>query len=150
MSEVRFEQICAEFSKIFWHDSKLLDLASRLCMNKPGSTICDWTSILLSAFQKVRLNGDCRAPSFVIAAFSKQTSTYWESYSAAMTLGPQGVIQTRSSCKKGRDKVRQFDLPPTSNPLDECVGFYFEMIPPGGQMIIFARALSCHSFLKSS
>jgi len=41
--------------------------------------------------------------------------------------------------KEMRDKVRQFDLPQTRNPLDECVAFFFEMIPPGGQMLIFAR-----------
>jgi hypothetical protein len=42
--------------------------------------------------------------------------------------------------KRKRDKVRQFDLPQNQNPLEEYIGFFFEMIPPGGQIIIYAKA----------
>ena len=32
--------------------------------------------------------------------------------------------------KRKRDKVRLFDLPQDLNPLEDCIGFFFEMVPP--------------------
>lgn len=35
--------------------------------------------------------------------------------------------------------ARGFDLPEDRNPIERCLGFVIQMIPPGGEMLIFAR-----------
>ena len=135
----RFEQICTEFSKIYWHDSKLLDLH-------------------LTKHKETR-RYDLRLDLDLIVGFAEgkverrlQSAVFRDCRILKTDLDLLGVLLcggdiAAAGCypdaveleKRNRDKVREFDLPQTNNPLDECVGFFFEMIHPGGQMIIFAR-----------
>ena len=133
------ETLCASFSKIHWHDSKLLDLH---LINHPESLQYD-----------VRLDLD------LIVGFSegkteykKQSALFRDCRIIQTDLDLLGVLLCggdigAAGCypdavgleERERDKVRQFDLPQHYNPLAECTGFFFEMIPPGGQIIIYAK-----------
>ena len=102
MAKVRFDQICAEFSKIFWHDSKLLDL--HLTQHEETRRYDLRLDLdLIVGFSEGEIERRLQSAVFRDCRILKQTSTCWESYSAAVTLERQGVIQTRSSWKKGRE-----------------------------------------------
>jgi hypothetical protein len=130
---------CASFSQIHWHDSKLLDLHLQK--------------------HPERNQYDLRMDLDLIQRFSedqierrKQTAVFRDCRIIQADLDLLGVVMCggdigAAACypdaigleKRKRDKIRQFDLPQNQNPLAQCMGFFFEMIPPGGEIIIFAQ-----------
>ncbi|MDX6501146.1 MAG: hypothetical protein QOG23_4406 [Blastocatellia bacterium] len=133
------EKICESFSQIRWHDSKLLDLHLirnpekrqydlRLNLN----LIVGYSEGKIERKMQSALFSDCRI-----------IQTDLDLLGILLCGGDIGAAGCHPDSveleKRERDKVRQFDLPQNQNPLEECIGFFFEMIPPGGQIIIFAK-----------
>ncbi len=133
------EKICELFSQIHWHDSKLLDLhLIRNPENRQYDLRLDLNLIVGYSEGKIErrkesaLFSDCRI-----------LQTDLDLLGVLLCGGDIGAAGCHPDSveleKRKRDKVRQFDLPQNQNPLEECIGFFFEMIPPGGQIIIFAK-----------
>jgi hypothetical protein len=133
------EEICAEFSKIFWHDSKLLDL--HLTQHEETRQYDLRLDLdLITGFSEGKIERRLQSAVFRDCRILKTDLDLLGVLLCGGDIGAAGCYPDAVELeKRKRDKVRQFDLPQTSNPLDECVGFFFEMVPPGGQMIIFAR-----------
>lgn len=134
------EKICESFSQIRWHDSNLLDLHLirnpekrqydvRLDLN----LIVGYSEGKIERRKQSALFSDCRI-----------IQTDLDLLGILLCGGDIGAAGCHPDSaeleKRERDRVRQFDLPQNQNPLEECIGFFFEMIPPGGQIIIFAKA----------
>ena len=141
MSEAQlcFDEVCAKFSQIYWHDSKLLDLH------------------LLKHPEKKQY--DLRLDLDLIVSFSegrtersKQSALFHECRIIQADLDLLGVLIcggdiASAVCyadaiefeRENRDKARQFDFPQSYNPLEKCLGFLIEMINPGGEIIVFAK-----------
>ncbi|MGH9874932.1 MAG: hypothetical protein ACRD9S_20955 [Pyrinomonadaceae bacterium] len=138
-AKLNIHGVCARFSQIYWHDSKLLDLH------------------LLRHPEKKKY--DLRLDLDLIVGFSegnverrKQSALFRDCRIIQTDLDLLGVLICggdigSAGCyldaveleKKKRDRLRRFDLPQDQNPLEACIGFFIEMIPPGGELIVFAR-----------
>ena len=139
MAKARVDQICAEFSKIHWHDSKLLNLH----LTQPEEIRQYDLRLdldLIVGFSEGKFERKLQSAFFRDCRILKTDLDLLGVLLCGGDIAAAGCYPDAIELEKGeRDKVRQFDLPQTRNPLDECVGFFFEMVPPGGQMIIFAR-----------
>jgi len=141
VSEAEFnaDEVCARFSQLYWHDSKLLDLH------------------LVKHAEKKRY--DLRLDLDLIVSFSEgriersnKSALFRECRIVRMDLDLLGVLICGGDIgsavcysdaveleRKNKDKARQFDFPQSYNPLEKCLGFLIEMINPGGEIIVFAR-----------
>lgn len=133
------EKICELFSQIRWHDSKVLAIHLTKNSEKPQYDLrLDLDLIVGFLERKVQrrmqsaLFSDCRI-----------IKTDLDLLGVVLCSGDIGAAvcypDSSELEKRERDKVRVFDLPQDLNPLQECTGFLFEMIPPGGQIVIIAR-----------
>lgn len=133
------EKVCESFSQILWHDSKLLDLhlirnpeKRQYDLRLDLNLIVGYSEGKIERRKQSALFSDCRI-----------IQTDLDLLGILLCGGDIGAAGCHPDSveleKRKRDKVRQFDLPQNQNPLEECIGFFFEMIPPGGQIIIFAK-----------
>jgi hypothetical protein len=132
-------KICELFSQTRWHDSKLLGLHLFRHPEKPQYDLrLDLDLIVGFSGGKVErrkgtaLFSDCRIVQTDLDLLAV--------LACSGDIGAAGCYQDSvEQEKRGRDEVRLFDVAQDLNPLTECIGFFFEMIPPGGQIIIFAK-----------
>jgi hypothetical protein len=133
------DRICDAFSRLHWHDSRLLDLhllkitEARLyelqldidfIEKKVGSTYeRNRRIITFKECRIIQLDLDLLGLLFC----GGDISNAWCHKDAA------------SFEKDKRNKVVQFDFPQEHNPLDQCVGFQIEMIHPGGEINVIAK-----------
>ena len=133
------EEICESFAQIKWHDSKLLGLYLIRNPEKPQydlrldlNLIVGFSEGKIERRKQSALFSDCRI-----------IQTDLDLLGILLCSGDIGAAGCYTDSteleKRKRDKVRLFDLPQDLNPLQECIGFFFEMVPPGGQIIIFAK-----------
>jgi len=133
------EKICELFSQIKWHDSKVLAIHLTKNSEKPRydlrldlDLIVGFSEGKVERKKQSALFSDCRI-----------LQTDLDLLGIALCSGDIGAAgcypDSTELEKRERDKVRLFDLPQDLNPLQECTGFFFEMVPPGGQLLIFAR-----------
>lgn len=138
MTEQR-ERICATFAQIYWHDSKLQDLH---LVKNPETRQYDLRLDLdlIVSFSEGQVE---RREQSVIFRGCRIIQTDLDLLGVLLCGGDIGSAGCYPDAvgleKRKRDKVQRFDLPESQNPLEECMGFFFEMIPPGGQIIIFAK-----------
>ena len=133
------EKICESFSQIRWHDSKLLDVHLIRSPEKPQydlrldlNLIVGYTEGKIERRKQSALFSDCRIIQTDLDLLGILL--------CGGDIGAAGCHPNSAELEKTkRDKVRLFDLPQDQNPLEEYIGFFFEMIPPGGEIIIFAR-----------
>lgn len=133
------EKICESFSKVLWHDSKLLGLHLIRNPEKPQydlrmdlNLIVGYSEGKIERRRQSALFSDCRIMQTDLDLLGVLL--------CSADIGAAGCYPDSAALeKRKRDKVRLFDLPQDLNPLQECVGFFFEMVPPGGQIIIFAK-----------
>jgi hypothetical protein len=138
-AELDRDEICTRFSKLHWHDSKLLDLH---LLRVPGKRKYD-----------LRLDLD------LIIAYAEgeiernnKSAIFRECRIVQMDLDLLGVVICggdigSATCyadaveleRENREKARQFGFPQSYNPLEKCLGFFIEMINPGGEIIVFAK-----------
>jgi hypothetical protein len=133
------EKICESFSQVRWHDSKLLGL--HLFTNSEKlqydlqldlDLIVGYSEGNIERRKQSALFSDCRIIQTDLDLLGVLL--------CSSDIGAAGCYLDSTELEnRKRDKVRLFDLPQDRNPLEECIGFFFEMIPPGGQIIIFAR-----------
>jgi hypothetical protein len=132
-------KIYESFSQILWHDSKLLGLHLFRNPEKPQydlrldlNLIVGFSEGKIERRKQSALFSDCRI-----------VQTDLDLLGVLLCSGDIGAAGCYPDSveleKRKRDKVRLFDLPQDLNPLTECIGFFFEMVPPGGQIIIFAK-----------
>jgi len=132
------EKICESFSQIMWHDSKLLGLHLVKDPDKGRYDLQLDLNLIVYSEGKIEwkrqsaLFSNCR---IVLADLDLLGILLCSGDIGAATCHVDPVAFE----KRKRDKAQLFDLPQSGNPLDECIGFFFEMIPPGGQLIVFAR-----------
>ena len=125
------EKVCESFSQIIWHASKLLGLHLIRNREKPQYNL------------RLELN--------LIVGYS-EGKVEWRKQSAVFSdcriigtdldllgillcsgdIGAAGCYPDSAELeKRKRDKVRLFDLPQDLNPLQDCICFFVEMVPPG-------------------
>jgi len=133
------EKVCELFSQIHWHDSKLLDLhlvknpeKRQYDLRLDLNLIVGYSEGKIERRTQSALFSDCR---IIQADLDLLGVLLCGGDIGAAGCHPDSVELE----KRERDKVRQFDLPQNHNPLEEYIGFVFEMILPGGQIIIFAK-----------
>ena len=133
------EKTCELFSQVKWHDSKLL--AVHLIKNPEKlqfdlqldlNLIVGYSEGKVERRKQRALFSECR---IIQTDFDLLGILLCSGDIGGAGCYPNSVALE----KRKRDKVRLFDLPQDLNPLEECIGFFFEMVPPGGQIIIFAR-----------
>ena len=136
---IKSEKICESFSQIRWHDSKLLDLH---LMRNPEKWQYDLRLDLnlIVGYPEVEIERRKHSALFSDCRIIQTDLDLLGILICGGDIGAAGCYPDSVELeKRKRDKVRQFDLPQNQNPLEECIGFFFEMIPPGGQIIIFAK-----------
>ena len=141
MSETQVigDVVCARFSELHWHDSKLLNLH---LLRIPGERKYDLQLDidLIMGFE----HGEFQR--------SDKTAVFRECRIVKMDLDLLGVVICggdigNATCyrdavdleRQYRARLGQFDFPQSFNPLEECLGFLIEMINPGGEIVIFAK-----------
>lgn len=134
-----FDAVCARFSQIYWHDSKLLEMHLlkdeesrhydlRLDLNliidyKEKRRVYEPRSVIFKECRIIRSDLDLLGVLFCGGDISS-------------AVCHKDAVQLE---RAQRNKVQEFDLPQKQNPLNECMGFQIEMIHPGGEILIFAR-----------
>lgn len=138
-TKLNADETCARFSKIYWHDSKLINLH---ILKRPEEGQYDLQLDLNLIVSFSPGNTEWRKHSAIFRD-CRIVQTDLDLLGVLLCGGDIGVAGCYPDSleleKRKRDKVRLFDLPQDLNPLSKCIGFFFEMIPPGGQLIIFAR-----------
>lgn len=135
----RSEMICESFRQIKWHDSKLLGLhlirdpeMPRYDLRLDLNLIVGFLEGKVQRRKQTALFSDCRIIQTDLDLLGVLL--------CSGDIGAAGCYPDSAELeKRERDKIRLFDLPQDLNPLQECIGFFFEMVPPGGQLIIFAK-----------
>ena len=133
-------KICESFTQIKWHDSKLLGLYLIRNPEKPQydlrldlNLIVGYSKGEVERKKQSALFRDCRIIQTDLDLLGVLT--------CGGDIGSAGCYPDAVELeKRKRDKIQRFDLPQDQNPLEECIGFFFEMITPGGQIIIYAKA----------
>lgn len=138
-TQITADEVCARFSRLHWHDSKLLNLH---LLKVPDERKYDLQLEidLITGFEE----GEFQR--------SDRTAVFRECRIVQMDLDLLGIVICggdigSATCyvdavdleKRYRAKLGQFDFPQSYNPLEECFAFLIEMIHPGGEMIIFAK-----------
>jgi hypothetical protein len=124
------EKIYQSFSQISWHDSKLLGLHLIRNQEKPQydfrldlNLIVGYTEGKIERRKQSAVFSDCRI-----------VQTDLDLLGILLCSGDIGAAGCYPDSveleKRKRDKVRLFDLPQDLNPLEDCIGFFFEMVPP--------------------
>lgn len=141
MSEIQnqFEEVYARFQQIDWHDSEFLNL--HLLKDSENSKCDLWLEINLNiSFSKGGYN---QVKTNVIFKECRIVQIDLDLLGVIMCSGAIGdAICYKDAAqleKEVRNKIIQFDLLEKENPLANCLGFYIEMINPGGEIIIFAK-----------
>lgn len=133
------DEICAKFSRIYWHDSKLINLRLlRVAGERKYDLQLDLD--LITHFEQGKIETN------------RKTVIFRECRILQMDLDLLGVLIcggdiSTATCytnavemeRKNRSKAHQFNFSQSSNPLDKCLGFLIEMTNPGGEMFVFAR-----------
>ena len=133
------EKIYESFSQIRWHDSKLIDVHLIRNPEKPQydlrldlNLVVGYSGGKTERRKQSALFSDCRI-----------IETDLDLLGVLLCGGAIGAagchLDSGELEKRKRDKVHLFDLPQDQNPLGECIGFFFEMVPPGGEIIVFAK-----------
>lgn len=139
MSEaVKIHDICERFSRLQWHDSKLIEL--RLLKHAERKYDLQLDLDLIIGFSEGRTER------------SKKRAIFEECRIIRTDLDLLGVLMCDGAIasavcypdaieleKKIRDKAERFDFPESYNPLERCLGFLIEMINPGGEIVVFAK-----------
>jgi hypothetical protein len=133
------DEICKSFSQVMWHDSKLLGVHLIRDEERPQydlkldlNLIVGYSEGKIEWRKQSALFSDCRIIQTDLDLLGILL--------CSAAIGAVGCYPDSAELeKRKRDKVRLFDLPQDLNPLEECIGFFFEMVPPGGQMILFAK-----------
>jgi hypothetical protein len=141
MSEAKLnlDEICARFSQIHWHDSKLTNLhilkrpeKRRYDLQLDLDLIVNFSEHKTERNKYSAIFRDCR----IIRADL-------DLLGVLICGGDIGAavcyLDAHKLESERRNKIQQFDLPDGDNPLERCLGFVVQMIPPGGEIIIFAR-----------
>lgn len=137
--ELSNREVCAKFSGIHWHDSKLINLH---LVRLPGERKYDLQLDLdlITHFERGKVDT------------KRKTVIFRECRILQMDLDLLGVLIcggdiSTATCymnavemeRKNRNKAHEFDFPQSYNPLDKCLVFLIEMINPAGELLVFAR-----------
>ena len=133
------EQICELFSQIKWHDSKVLAIHLTRNSEKPQydlrldlDLIVGFSEGKVEREKQSAVFSDCRIIQADLDLLGIMLCG--GDIGAAVCYPDAAALE-----KRERDKISLFDLPQDLNPLEENTGFFFEMIPPGGELLIIAR-----------
>lgn len=133
------EKICELFSQIKWHDSKVLAIHLTKNSEKPQYDL-RMDLDLIVGFSEGKVERRKQSALFSNCRIVQSDLDLLGVLLCSGDIGAAGCYTDSTELeKRERDKVRLFDLPQDFNPLQECIGFFFEMVPPGGQIVIFAR-----------
>lgn len=144
------EKICESFSQIRWHDSKLLGLHLSRNPEKPQYNLRMDLNLIVG-FSEGQANRRLHTTTFSDCRIMQTDLDLLGILLCSGDIGAAGCyLDSAELEKRKRDKVRLFDLPQDGNPLEECIGFFFEMVPPGGQIIIFARNFELTDFTATN
>lgn len=147
---INANDICARFSQVPWHDSKIIDLHLARSTDK--------------------LEYDLRLDLNLITPGTKDRSEI--NHHSAVFVGCRlikadldllGVLICNGAIASGvcyadpteleernRFTAQQFGFPQDHNPVEKCLGFLLEMINPGGEIIVFAQDFQLHKTLPDS
>src|SRR6185295_8653090 len=129
-------KICESFSQIRWHDSKLLGLQLFRNTEKPQYDL-QLDLDLIVGFSEGKIERKRQSALFSDCRIVQTDLDLLGVLLCSGDIGAAGCYPDSVELeKRTRDKVRLFDLPQDLNPLPEFIGFFFEMVPPGGQVII--------------
>ena len=138
-AEVNNEEVCARFSRIYWHDSKLIDIH---ILKRVGTRLydlrLDLDLIISSGEGKVERKRrsavfrDCR----IVQANLDLLGVALCSGDIAVADCYLDAVELEKERRTTRDR---FDLPDSDNSLTDCFGFVIRMVPPGGELLIFSR-----------
>lgn len=135
----RVDEICDLFKQTRWHDSKLLGL--HLIGNTNNleydlrldlDLIMGFSQGKVERIRSAALFSGCRILRADLDLLGILMCS--RDIGAASCYPDAAALEKRES-----DKLKLFDLPQDENPLQQYIGFFIEMVPPGGELLIFAR-----------
>ena len=141
MSEVDInkDEVCTNFSKIYWHDSKLIDLHVLKRAEKASYDL----QLDLDLIVKLSQGNVDRSKHTAIFRDCRIIQTQLDLLGITLCGGDIWCAWCYTDAveleNERRKMARGFDLPEDRNPLERCLGFVIQMIPPGGEMLIFAK-----------
>lgn len=136
--EIKRSEVCARFSEVRWHDSKLLDLSLLKDKTRKKYDLRLSLDLIVGSKQGVIE----RSKKSVLFRECRILQTDLDLLGVLICGGDiaSGICYPYAvELEKGKDKVRLFDFPQNHNPLEKCVGFLIEMINPGGEILVIAR-----------
>jgi hypothetical protein len=134
-----FEEICNRFSQVYWHDSKLLNISLIKDLELRQYDLELDINLRLSgaieprerARRKVSFR-DCRIVQINLDLLG-----------VLLCGGDIGGATCHQDARKleesMRNMVSSFDLRQETKPIESCLGFKIQMIPPGGDIVVLAR-----------
>jgi len=137
--EIKKNQVCENFSKLYWHDSKLIDLHILQRSEDRGYDVRLGLDLIVS-FSGGKVD------------FSRHSAIFRDCRIIQTDLDLLGVTIcggdiASAVCytdaveleKRKRAGTKDFDFPEFNIPLKDCLGFVIDMIHPGGKILIFAK-----------
>jgi hypothetical protein len=141
-------EIRASFSAVRWHDSELIDMhlvripnELRYDLSLDLNLITGYTKDGPEMSRHTALFRGCR---IIKADFDLLGVLVCGGAIASGTCYTEALEFAR----RNASKAPELDFPEIHNPLEECVGFLFEMINPGGEMIVCAQDFQLHKTLS--
>lgn len=133
------DEVCARFSRLHWHDSKLLNVHLLRTFGERKYDL-QLDIDLITGFEQGEFQ---RSDNTVVFEECRIVQMDFDLLGIVICGGDIGsatcYVDAVDLESKYRAKLPQFDFPQSYSPLEECVGFLIEMINPGGELVVFAR-----------
>lgn len=135
---VRKAGICEQFSQIKWHDSKIIELHLVKESKERYDLLLDLN--LITGYSEGRCEWARKTGRFANCRIIRSDLDLLGMLLCGGAIGEASCYPDAVEFeRKNRNQAHEFDLPDEANLLEDCLGFQFYLIPPGGEFIVIAR-----------
>ena len=131
-------EVCARFSQNKWHDSRIVEL--HLVKESEGRYDLLLDLNLITGYSEGKYEWARKTGRFANCRIIRSDLDILGMLLCGGAIGEASCYPDAIQFeRKHRDRAHEFDLPDEHNELEGCVAFHFEMIHPGGELIVIAR-----------
>ena len=135
-------EICARFDEVKWHDSELKDVHLVRSFENPPTRQYELsldlnliTGYTEGRYEWARYSAHFLGCRILKADFDLLGLIFCGGAISCGVCYPDALELEQ----KMRGKTQDFDFPEDHHPLEECLGFLLQMIPPGGEILVVAQ-----------